>query len=71
MAEATQKAKKKPGKVSTYFRELRAEFKRISWPSFKQVRNNTGVVLAFIIILAVIIALFDLGFSSLWSLISK
>ena len=67
MAEATQKAKKAPGKVSTYFRELKAEFKRISWPSFKQVRNNTGVVLTFIIILGVFIALVDLGFTYLLS----
>ncbi len=66
MAEATQKAKK-PGKVSTYFRELKAEFKKISWPTFKQVKNNTGIVLAFIILLGVFIALVDLGFTYLLS----
>lgn len=59
MAEAT----KKTNKVVSYFRELKAEFKRISWPSFKQVRNNTGVVLAFIILLGVFIAIVDLIFT--------
>ncbi len=65
MAEATKA--KKPGKVSTYFRELKSEFKKIVWPSFKQVRNNTGVVLTFIILLGVFIGLIDLGFTYLLS----
>ena len=65
MAEATKA--KKPGKVSTYFRELKSEFKKIVWPSAKQVRNNTGVVLTFIILLGVFIALVDLGFTYLLS----
>ena len=65
MAESTKA--KKPSKVSTYFRELKAEFKKIVWPSFKQVRNNTGVVLTFIILLGAFIGLVDLGFTYLLS----
>lgn len=60
---------KKSGKISTYFRELKAEFKRISWPTFKQVRNNTGVVIAFIVILGVFIAVVDFLFNWLLSFI--
>ena len=60
---------KKSGKISTYFRELKAEFKRISWPTFKQVRNNTGVVIAFIVILGAFIAVVDFLFNWLISLI--
>ncbi len=67
MAENTQA--KKPGRIATYFRELKAEFKRISWPSFKQARNNTGIVVAFIVILGAFIALVDLLFSWLLSII--
>ena len=67
MAEATQKAKKGPGKVATCFREMKSEFKKIVWPSFKQVRNNTGVVITFIILLGVFISLIDLGFTYLLS----
>ncbi len=67
MAETTQKAKKGPGKIATYFRELKAEFKRVVWPSFKRVRNNTGVVITFIIVLGVFVALVDLGFTYLLS----
>ncbi len=68
MAENTQA--KKSGKISTYFRELKAEFKRISWPTFKQVRNNTGIVIAFIVILGAFIALVDFIFNWLISLIA-
>lgn len=67
MAEATKKAKKGSGKVSTYFREMKSEFKKIVWPSFKQVRNNTGVVITFIILLGVFVSLIDLGFTYLLS----
>lgn len=69
MAEATQKAKKGSGKVSTYFREMKSEFKKIVWPNFKQVRNNTGVVITFIVLLGVFVSLIDLGFTYLLSFI--
>ena len=59
----------KSGKISTYFRELKVEFKRISWPTFKQVRNNTGVVIAFIVILGAFIAVVDFLFNWLLSFI--
>lgn len=67
MAENTQA--KKSGKIATYFRELKAEFKRISWPTFKQVKNNTGIVIAFIVILGVFIALVDFLFNWLLTFI--
>lgn len=66
MAENT---KRKSGKISTYFRELKSEFKRISWPTFKQVRNNTGVVIAFIVILGAFIAVVDIFFEWLLTLL--
>ncbi len=66
-----EKKQKQSGKISTYFRDLKAEFKRISWPTFKQVRNNTGVVIAFIVILGLFIALIDFGFTALYNVILK
>ncbi len=62
---------KKPGKIATFFRDLKTEFKRISWPSFKQVRNNTGIVIAFIIILGLFIAVVDFLFTYLYQFILK
>ena len=68
MAEAKVK---KPGKIATFFRDLKTEFKRLSWPSFKQVRNNTGIVIAFIIILGLFIAVVDFLFTYLYQFILK
>lgn len=62
---------KKPSKIATFFRDLKTEFKRISWPSFKQVRNNTGIVIAFIIILGLFIAVVDFLFTYLYQFILK
>ncbi len=52
-------------KIGSYFRELKSETKKVSWPSFKQVRNNTGIVIVAVVIIGAFIALLDLGFESL------
>ncbi|MBR6646006.1 MAG: preprotein translocase subunit SecE [Clostridia bacterium] len=57
-------------KIGGYFRELKSEIKKVTWPSFKQVRNNTGIVIIAVIIVGILIALFDLLFQGLWMLIS-
>ena len=62
---------KKPGKMATFFHDLKTEFKRITWPSFKQVRNNTAIVIAFIIILGLFIAVVDFLFTYLYQFILK
>ena len=53
---------KKPGffaRAKKYFKDLKSEIKKVVWPSKKQIINNTGVVIAFLIISAVIIGVFD------------
>lgn len=71
--KAKVKAKeKKPGvfsKIKRYFKDLRGEFKKIVWPSKKQIINNTIVVIACMAVTAVIIWLLDWAFISLLSLI--
>lgn len=68
-----EKAKvKKPGffsKVKRYFKDLKGEFKKIVWPSKKQIINNTLVVVACMIAVAAVIWLLDWVFISLLSLI--
>ena len=46
MSEATGGMAKWPNQVRDYFDELRHEMKLVTWPSWKQVRGTTGVVLA-------------------------
>ena len=48
MAEATsmtQRAAAWPTRAKDYFQELQHEMKLVTWPSWKQVRATTGVVL--------------------------
>ena len=56
-------------RIGTYFRNLKSEMKKVTWPTFKQVRNNTGIVLGAVIVIGVLIALLDLAFQGLWMLI--
>ena len=53
------KTVKKPNKVVKYFKDLKSEFKKVVWPSRKQVINNTLVVLAVVIVVGIFIWLFD------------
>lgn len=71
MAETTRKSDKKPGRIRTYFREMKSEIKKITWPTFKQVKNNTGVVILFIILLGVFVALVDLALTYGLSFLNK
>ncbi len=36
---------KKPNGVVKYFKDLKSEIKKVTWPSWKKVVNNTTVVL--------------------------
>jgi len=68
MAENTQEKKEKKGffaGISRTFKETRGEMKKVVWPSWKQGRNNTMVVLIFMVAMAAVISLFDLGLNSL------
>ena len=40
-----QRASSWPGQVKNYFEELQMEMRRVTWPSWKQVRATTAVVI--------------------------
>ncbi len=58
-------------KISSYFRELKAELKKVVWPTGKQVRNNTSIVLIAIIAVGAFVALLDFGFQFLVNTLLK
>lgn len=64
--KAAKKQKKTNGVVK-YFRDLKAEVKKVVWPSKAQVLNNTGIVLAVVTICGLFLA----GVDSLLSLAVK
>ena len=74
MAEKKSDNKKKPGffaRIAKYFRDVKGEFKKIVWPSRKQVMNNSVVVLAMVVIFAVATWGLDLLFAFLRDLLLK
>ena len=65
---AANTSEKKPNiiqRVVRTFRDMRGEMKRVVWPTKKQTINNTVIVVAFMVIMAVVIGAFDTGLSAL------
>lgn len=56
---------KKLNRVAKYFKDLKSEFKKVVWPSKKTVINNTGAVLAAMIVSGVAIWGLDTAFAYL------
>lgn len=50
-----QAAKKPKKSIAKYFKDARSEFKKVVWPSRKQVFNNTVVVIVSIVVSGVAI----------------
>jgi len=66
MSENEKNKEKKPGffarlgpGISKWFREMRSELKKVVWPTMKQLRNNTIIVIVSVIIVGLIVAAFD------------
>lgn len=58
-------------KAGKSFRDMKGEMKKVVWPTKKQTLNNTGIVLAFMAVMAVVIGLFDAGFGALIRLVFR
>jgi len=69
MAETNNTKVKKQNKLAKFFREAKAELKKVTWPSKDQLIHNTCVIIAFIAIVCIILALLDLGFGELMGLL--
>lgn len=53
---------KKENRLVKSIKGTKSEFKKIVWPSWKQLVNNTLIVIAFVVIFSVLIALLDVLF---------
>ena len=60
-----------PKRIWTAIQNTWAELKKVTWPSRKDLINNTLIVIAFMVSMAILIGLLDLGSSQLISLIIK
>ena len=62
MAKNDKDQNKKKGR---FFKDMKAELKKVVWPSAKQTSNNTVAVIAFTLALALIVFVLDLCFDAL------
>ena len=63
-ASKPQKTKneKKKGGIKNAWNGFKSEFKKISWPSMKQVLKGTAVVLVVVVICAIVLGALDFAF---------
>ena len=50
---------KNPNKVAKALKDTGNELKKVSWPGFKQVVKQTGIVLVFVLVFAVVLFGFE------------
>ncbi len=61
----------KKGKMSTYFKGVRSEMRKVIWPSKKELINYTGVVILISAIISIIVYLLDIGLHEVLKLFIK
>jgi len=60
MSAQTNVEKVSAGKrIGNYFKGVKAELKKVSWPNKKELINHTVVVLATCVVIALVVWIFD------------
>ncbi|WP_392486024.1 preprotein translocase subunit SecE [Haloimpatiens sp. FM7315] len=62
------KSQSKKGLIG-FFVDLKAEFKRFTWPTRKDIKKALMAVITFCVIYVIIVGLLDKGFASLFNLV--
>jgi len=52
-------------KIREFFTGVRIELKKVSWPSWDELKSSTSVVLVFSVIVTLFIAIVDYGVGNL------
>ena len=63
-AKINNKKEKNSKDKTSFFKSFRAELKRVSWPTPKQLVNNTTAVVVIVLILAAIVFVLDFTFEA-------
>ena len=56
-------------RAAEFFREVKVELKKVTWPTRKQTTGTTVVVILFVFVVAAFLGLFDYGLSRLVQLV--
>ena len=60
---------KKPNALQSFFRETTGELKKVSWPTWPEARQLTGLVLLVMVIMGLILGITDGGAHALLNLL--
>ena len=63
--KTTKVSKEKNKNKKSFFKDFKAELKKVVWPTPKQLVNNTVAVITVVLITAVIVFVLDLAFESM------
>ena len=63
--KAKKKKKKKKKNKKTFLKGFKAELKKVTWPTPKQLVNNTVAVITIVLITAIIVFVLDLAFEAI------
>ncbi|HZK11076.1 MAG TPA: preprotein translocase subunit SecE [Atribacterota bacterium] len=58
-------------KINIFLKEALAELKKVIWPTRKDLKNSTVIVISFIIIVSIFIGLVDIFFTKILTLFMK
>lgn len=58
-------------RVKRFFKDIKAELKKVTWPTKEQLIHNTGVIIVFIIIITIILSLLDVAFAQLFKMLTN
>ena len=50
-------------RIANYFKEVKVEMKKVVWPSFAKIRQNTLIVLIYVRIVGLVIWALDMLFT--------
>lgn len=56
---------KKPGRIRSYFREVRSEMRRVVWPNRQETRDYSVAVILMLVVFGLAVWAVDTGFISL------
>ncbi|MBQ3463162.1 MAG: preprotein translocase subunit SecE [Clostridia bacterium] len=58
-------------RVKKFFKDTKAELKKVTWPTKEQLIHNTGVIIVFILIITAILSVLDFAFGRMFFALSS
>ena len=57
-------------RIVKFFKDTKAELKKVTWPTKDQLIHNTGVIIVFIILVTIILSVLDVAFGKMFQALS-